>query len=417
MKKKSVLSLLLAAIIASGCTSNKDKVDLPFIDVRKNYPEKELILTDFADVTYVHLNAKNVDYLYKFYPQPGYFCITKNTIVVYDISSCSILFFSKDGTPKSRVNRLGQGPQEYWVVTCIHYDEESDDLFVIYGQVNYIQVYSSTGEYKRKIPLHQKRMKVNSSVTLTKQVDVENLVSFDDQSFLMYASNHFGNYRKQDRTYDLPEYTTYYYISKTNGAVLESFNLQGNGVYLSAEAPDDPGCFAVPNFFRLVKGSGGFFLCNPETDTVYLYTKDKSLVPVFRKIPAVRHLDPMVYLNNVVDATGYQFFRIETLIWGDPGDRYPDRYYFRDKETNEIFRQKIVLPDYKGKDFFFGVGHSTGSGYHSAFEDENGYVFLLDLFELKQAYKENKLGGKLKELVATLDEYNDNHVFMLVHFK
>ena len=46
---------------------------------------------------------------------------------------------------------------------------------------------------------------------------------------------------------------------------------------------------------------------------------------------------------------------------------------------------------------------------------ENGHYFELDLIELKQAYKENRLSGKLKELVATLNEEEDNNVFMFVN--
>jgi len=42
--------------------------------------------------------------------------------------------------------------------------------------------------------------------------------------------------------------------------------------------------------------------------------------------------------------------------------------------------------------------------------------FELDLIELKQAYKENKLNGQLKELVATLDEMKDNNVFVFAVF-
>ena len=43
--------------------------------------------------------------------------------------------------------------------------------------------------------------------------------------------------------------------------------------------------------------------------------------------------------------------------------------------------------------------------------------FELDLLELKQAFSENKLRGKLKELVGTLDEEKDNNVIMFVNFK
>ena len=86
-------------------------------------------------------------------------------------------------------------------------------------------------------------------------------------------------------------------------------------------------------------------------------------------------------------------------------------YYMRDKETGEIFRQKIVLPDYKGKEFFL---YAEG-GFTRYLENE--YVFTLNLSELKQAEKENRLNGKLKELVTTLNEMEDNDIYMFVKFK
>ena len=42
---------------------------------------------------------------------------------------------------------------------------------------------------------------------------------------------------------------------------------------------------------------------------------------------------------------------------------------------------------------------------------------ILNWIELKRAYRENKLSGKLNELVADLNEDEDNNVFMFVHFK
>jgi len=74
-----------------------------------------------------------------------------------------------------------------------------------------------------------------------------------------------------------------------------------------------------------------------------------------------------------------------------------------------VFRQKITLPDYKGKDFFIGLGVLRSY--------EECVFFELDLVELKQAYRENKLSGKLKELVSTLDDEKDNNVIMFVYFK
>ena len=119
MKTRFILYLVLIATLSTSCTNGKQSKDsLPCIDVRKNYLEKEIILTDIADITYLYLNSDNDDYLY----QGGICHVTKNTIVVYDESSGNILFFSRDGNPKSYFNRKGQGTEEYSRARIIVYD-------------------------------------------------------------------------------------------------------------------------------------------------------------------------------------------------------------------------------------------------------------------------------------------------------
>jgi len=344
-----------------SCSSDR-QVEVPFIDVRKTYPEKEIIITDFADVTYIHLSTALDDYYYR----GRIINVTNNTIVVYDESSFSILFFTKDGNPKSRFNRYGQGTEEYFNVSRILYDEEPDEVFVGNDQVNYIQVYSSTGEYKRKI-------------SLPEYTNVSSLVSFDNQSFIVFSENfHLPDRRK----YNHSPYTTYYCISKINGAIIDSLKLASNEVRLDIESKDKRGWWTIW-YDRLVKGTDGFFLCNPETDTIFLYSKDKSLTPVFCKIPSVRNQDPKVIIPNIVDASRYQFFEVQTLIMQEQNT---NGFHFRDKETGEIFRQIIISPDYKGKEFFI-----CASSLRWDYGDENGYIFELDLLELKRAYEENRL--------------------------
>ena len=123
----------------------------------------------------------------------------------------------------------------------------------------------------------------------------------------------------------------------------------------------------------------------------------------------------MVVILNIVDTDKYQFFSTETIHYmerGVPNPNYPNKYYFLDKETKEIFSQKIFLQDYRDKEFLIHAGLNS-----AVYTGGNGYVYELSLMELKQANKENRLSGKLKELVDTLDEMNDNNVFMLVEFK
>ena len=395
--KRNIFYLIFIEIFFSGCSSDKQMKDgLPFIDIRKNYPEKEIILDEIADITYIHLNTENDDYLYR----GGILDVTENTIVVNDATSGSILFFSKDGNPKSRFNRKGQSGEDYIDVRIVQYDEAADDVFVLPSVThNKLQVYSSTGKYKRTIVLPQGTF-------------VNPYVSFDDESLFVYDSSIERRKLFPDDENLTIEYfsSPFVLISKTDGRVLDYVELSSKNIRLSDMSVDsEMGGLSVIKSY-LIKCKEGVLICNPETDTVFLYNKNRLLIPVICKTPLVSALDPMVYMNNCVDVGRYQFMEIFTVRWDYTAFSFPAKYFMRDKETGEIFRQKIVLSDYKGKEFIISPLKS-GRNY------ETGPWFILDLIELKDAYKENRLSGKLKELVETLNEMEDNDVFMFVNFK
>ena len=159
---------------------------------------------------------------------------------------------------------------------------------------------------------------------------------------------------------------------------------------------------------RLTMCAEGVLLCNPETDTVFLYSKNKTLSPVLHKIPLAGATDPMTYMNNCIDVGNYQFTEIFTVRERNAFvTDFPVKYYMRNKKTGEVVHPRFLLPEYRGKEFFVSPS--------SIRDSKNGCCFELDLVELKQAFFENRLSGKLKELVATLKE-DDNNVFMMVQF-
>jgi len=394
MKKEFAIYFILFVVFMSGCSSDKHEDGLPCIDITKIYPEKELNLTDIANVTYLCLNSDNEDYLYNSY---GISCVTKNTIVISDPHSGKILFFSKDGNPKSHFNHIGEGPEDYLWPTRVIYDEDKDEVFV-YSFRSDVKVYTSTGEYKRKI-------------VFPKEAIPNPITSFDDESFFLYDSSvEFIPGRKRETSEDT-DYPTQFYnhpfvrISKIDGKVLDYVELPVNDIDLVFYTDDGNRIKILTP--RMLNCEKGIHLCNPETDTVFLYDKSKNLTPVICKTPKVNTLDPMIVLNNCVDHGGYQFFQIAiTLFTKETSPVYPIKYLMRDIKTGEVFHQKLILPDYKGKDFIIGP-----SGNY-----EEGSYFELELIELKQAYSENKLSGKLKELVANLNEEKDNNILMFVEF-
>lgn len=397
MKQTICVYVFILCILAGGFGCKPSGVqteNVITVDVTKNYPEKEVDLTDIADVRYVYLSTKNEDFLHK--GTIDY--VTQNTIVVVDRTSNSVLFFSKEGEPKSRFNRRGQGPEEYSSASSVLYDEAKDEVYVIPDFMDYMKVYSSLGEYKRTLGFPQ--------INIMNQI-----VLFDDQSLLVYDNtNLWRNISKQytgEKTVVAEQVndSSFYLMSRTDGKVLEYIELPSNHS-INVSTINQPGMFGQIGYARVRKCLDGALLYNPETDTVFLYHNDKSLIPFMHKKPLLRDLDPMVVMDIGMDAENFQFMSVYPYLKGE----FPSAiYYMRNKKTDEIFRPKIIHPEYKGKDFRFDPRMLN---YY-----ENGYHFELDFMELKEAYSENRLSGKLKELVATLDEEEGNSVFLLVRFK
>ena len=370
---------------------------MPCIDVTKNYPEKEIILTDIAEVSFLCLNSDNDDFFYS----GRISCITENTIVISHRTLGDILLFSKEGSPKSQFNNKGQGPEDYSIAHKVIYDEDANEVFVFSNNGTGIKVYSSTGEYKRE-------------VALPKEFGSNSVYSFDNESLFLYDGSIVMVPGKKREVTEETDYPVQFYnhpfvrISKADGKVLDYVKIPSNETELVFDIDGKNKAYIMTN--PVISTEKGMLLCNPETDTVFLYDKNKVLKPVICKTPLIKDLNPMVVMNNCLDYGGYQFMDIITVQYS-PGlaPAYPIKYLIRNKQTGEVYRQKITLPDYKGKEFI--IGYRVSQIY------EEGVFFELELLELKQAYNENRLSGKLKELVATLNENEDNNVFMFVRFR
>ncbi len=271
---------------------------MPFIDVTKNYPEKEVDLTDIADVHYLYLSTKDEDFLYK----GSIDYVTQNTIVIVDRSSNSILFFSKQGEPKSRFNRRGQGPEEYSSASTVMYDEAEDEVYIIPDFTDHIMVYSSSGEYRRKLTFPQMNI-------------MNQLAFFDKQSILVYDNTKLWKNINKQHSGDkmvVAEHvndSSFFLFSKADGKVLEYVELQSNN-NINVSTINQEHIFGQIGYARVRKCSDGLLLYNPETDTVFLYNKDKSLIPFMHKKPLLRNLDPMAVMDICMDVGDFQFLSI-----------------------------------------------------------------------------------------------------------
>lgn len=388
---RKVFYLVLSLVIAS-CTSNKELQEkLAFIDVTKEYPEKKIELTDIADVSYLYLNSKNDDYLYK----GSIDYVTENNIIVIDRSQNSVLFFSKEGNPKSHFNRMGQGSEEYRDAYSLMYDEANDEVFVSPDFSDHIMVYSSLGEFKRKINLPQ--VNVNGQMAL-----------FDDVSILVYDNTKLWKSIIQSNAPDIVQTidSAFFLISRLDGTVLDYISLPNKNIDLSYTDLNSVFTGQV-SYGRVRKSADGLLLYNPESDTVFHYSKEKHLTPYMYKKPILSSQTPMTVMDICMDAGKYQF--IAVYSYRETGKSPTPKYYMRDKASGELFRQKITLSDFEGKELYI---NPRLLNYY-----EHAYHFELEFAELEEAYYKNKLSGKLKELVASLlEDEESNNVFVFANF-
>lgn len=341
----------------------------------KSYPVKEIKLEDIASVEYLSLKYDD-EYLFR--GKPEY--ISDKVIIVYDDAEGKILLFSKDGTPVSKFNHKGNGPGEYGDVSDIIYDEPNDELFVA-GRER-ILVYSPSGVYKRTLPLEAMRFDIKD---------------WDNESLLVFDKNGGSS-------------SSFFHISKEDGRVLEEVKLQrdaevklyviemtGNSMYVFIGREDN-----------IVRYENGFLLTDHSLDTVYYYGRDKVLKPAFVRTPAIQTMTPVIYVNSFVEAGGYQFFEVNTVKNG--ADRFSYTRLMREMKNNSVYTQKIIMGDYEGKEV------PIVPDMISVTDNYKTGVVELSLTELKTAYDDGKLKGKLKELVENLNE-EDNDVYALLHFK
>ena len=130
MKKTNLLSAITFLFIMVACVGPKDQLeyDLISVDVNAKYPKKELILQDFMDVEYIALESSD-----EYITQGVIKAVGEKVIIVSNrsVDGNIFIFDRKNGKGLRKINRLGQGPEEYSQFTDIILDEDNNEMFVI----------------------------------------------------------------------------------------------------------------------------------------------------------------------------------------------------------------------------------------------------------------------------------------------
>ncbi|WP_338578829.1 6-bladed beta-propeller [Parabacteroides sp. AD58] len=365
------IGMIQFVLLGCSCTSTDQEKGLTTIDLSKDYPKKEILLSEIADIQYVYMNEGN-DYIYG--GNPLY--VSDHTFVFY--SEGSFLFFTKDGQPKSKFNHQGNGPDEYDYFSKVVYDEANDELYIL--SEKRLIVYSSSGVYKRTIAL-----------SLSDDKRITSMANYDNGSLLLFDSDNFV------------------LISKADGSELKRLDVSsGEKVKLYAINQDEQRVSVIASTQnQIVNYKDGLLLSDYSTDTVFFFNKNKELIPVLIKQPSIHSMDPVIYANTFVDAADYLFYR--KIIVKVQNGQLPSVYLMQNKKDGTVYEQEIKMDDFKGKQVEIAPEILTSSSRHG--------LVVLDLVELEEAYADGRLKGKLKELMEKIDRENGNNVYMLLTFK
>ena len=362
--------------------------DIITVDVRRTYSsKKELILQDIMDVEYIVLET-NDDFLH----QGHVMDIGKEIILVTNkINDGDIFVYDRTGKALRKINRKGQGGEEYLWASQIRLDENNGEMLVSDQMTRKIYVYDLFGNFKRSFNQNQS---VTGSYIQKFNYDANNLICY----------NPFC----EEIGFDV--------VSKKDGSITKEIKIPFvKKKTLSQNAPNpQPGFFgprtavSPPNAVQtIIPYYGNWILFEFSSDTIYQFLPDYGLRPLIVRTPSIQSMDPEIMLVLRLFSDRYFFFETIQNTYDFSKDRgFPSKYIMYDKQEKNVFEYALFNGDYSTKNEIHmtisrPVNHEITSWY------------TLNAYRLVEDYEKGVLKGRLKEIAARMDA-EDNPVIMLI---
>jgi hypothetical protein len=387
MKKIYLISAIVLLFTMIGCVNknNQSLYDLITIDINKKYHKKELILQDVMDVEYIALETSD-----EFITQGIIKSIGKNVIIITNriLDGDIFIFDRKTGKGIRKINRLGQGPEEYSQFTEIILDEDKNEIFVIAYSSRKILVYDLNGNFKRKFIFDGEVGYYN------------NIFNYDKEHLICHKG-----YSPGIET----EHSSHILISKQDGLVKREIELPYSGIIKTPVIIEKEGSI-TPGFYLTVPNQKDWVIMRTSSDTIYNYsTDDNTLTPIITRIPSIQSMNPEIFLFPIVITDRYYFMRtMKKEIDFTTFKGFPETNLMYDKQEKSIFEYAVL-----NNDFSIKREVSLGQKPSSTVNQEIATCLSLNAFELVEALDKNELKGELKNIAQELDE-ESNPVIMLV---
>lgn len=380
IQMKHINTFLIIILLITGCVDkNKSTDSFIKIDIMDTpSAKKKLILQDFMDVEYIALETKE-DFLNQGFVQ----AIGEEIILVRNRNSDGDIFvYDRKGKALRKINRKGQGGEEYTYITNITLDEDKNEMFVNDHFLSKIIVYDLFGNFKRRF-----NHKEGTSYRDIFNFDKDNLICCDE----------YG----RDGSFVL--------VSKKDGRIIKDIKMPFKEKKLLMQQTKT--LTVLPDYYRtIIPYNGNLILLELSSDTVYSLSPDCSLHPFFVRTPPVESMKPEVFLILRLLSDRYCFMESIKNVWDfDKHEGFPKTFIMYDSQEKSFFEYNVYNGDYLVEKEL----------YMNALRPANREIESwqpLEANQLIDSYTNGELKGKLKEIAATLNE-DSNPVIMLIKHK
>ena len=384
MKTLIFIEAILLLVMTSCGSDNASTDGFITVDVTKsNYsPKKELVLQDFMDVEYIPLETND-----EFVNHGNVQAVGEKYIIVTNYRNDGDIFvYNRKGKAIRKINRKGQGAEEYTYCSGVTLDEDNNEMFIDDHFIKKVFVYDLEGNFKRSFK--QKNDGGSRSYDDIFNFDKENLICYDELNneipFLL-VSKQDGNITKEIKV-PFKEKKLFFQILRQK----EGTRAAGPGLYS-----------------RIIPYNNNWILIEPSSDTIYTLMPDCSLRPFIAKTPPVHTMNPEFYLILRLISDRYYFMEsVKNVYDFRKREGFPRTYFMYDTQEKDFFSYIIYNGDYSYKKELYMI-------MFIPINAKGELWATIDAFDLCKDYKEGKLKGKLKDIAAKLGEV-DNRVIMLV---
>lgn len=403
--KNLYLILVLSALVACTGSPQKEKsasvntpaepfTGLPVFDLQGQYPEKEIILQDIADVRYVVLETGDSSLV-----GTRTILMTDSLLVTVNKKS-DVVFFDKSGKYLHSFNHTGMSGEEYGdVVSGYCIDEKAREIFIYDGLQSRIQVYGYGGAYRRTLKLPKNRMFVFSIFEY-------------DENFLFGEDYLFVD--SQDGKYPVNK-TPYYKISKKDGKLTSipitlKERIRDGLSYMIGDLGASVGLFMSP----VARLGSDILIADYSLDTAYVYRDDHLIPLTVRRNHTSENNIPILATVDVMTGRYLLWYTIVKDIDVKNNHVSDPVTYLYDRFTNEYCRVDLVNRDVVSATNIPAFQMRLSANYHVV--PENYAIQYYPAEELIELNGQGKLKGELKEIASKLND-EDNPVLLIAKFK